>query len=145
VDASWREVSGKKKNRNSSEMSMPRKQPKMNRYEPSKLMSTINSFERLEEELNDVSTNVRLGKITKVPPIFQIRDDNFLSFSQLLKKIAASKYEIKIINEQIKIQPNNSIAYLNIVKELRNKNMEFHRCKPKKERSFRVVLFSIKT
>jgi len=33
ADAPWIKVSGKKRNRNSPEMSMPRKQAKMNRYQ----------------------------------------------------------------------------------------------------------------
>jgi len=47
-------------------------------------------------------------------------------FSQLLKEVAADEYEIKIMNEQIKIQPKWSIAYINIIKELKSKDMEFH-------------------
>jgi hypothetical protein len=62
ADALWREVSDKKKNRNNSEMSMPRKQPKMNRYKPNKLMPTINFFETLEKEFDDANTYVRVGK-----------------------------------------------------------------------------------
>jgi len=34
------------------------------------------------------------------------------------------------MNEQIKIQPKSSIAYINIVKKLKSKNMEFHTYKP---------------
>jgi len=44
------------------------------------------------------------------------------------------------MNEQTKIQPKSTIAYVNIVKELRNKNTEFHTYKLKQERSFKVVL-----
>jgi len=44
------------------------------------------------------------------------------------------------MNEQIKIQPRNSIAYVSIVKELKSRNMEFHIYKPKQERSFQVIL-----
>jgi len=43
------------------------------------------------------------------------------------------------MNKQIKIQPKSSIAYVNIVKELKNKNMEFHTYKAKQERSFKVI------
>jgi hypothetical protein len=50
---------------------------------------------------------------------------------------AADEYDIKIIIEQIKIQPKNSIA--NIVKELKTKNTEFHTYKPKQEKSFRLI------
>jgi len=35
---------------------------------------------------------------------------------------------------------SSSIAYVNIVKELKSKNTEFHTYKPKQEKSFRVVL-----
>jgi len=44
------------------------------------------------------------------------------------------------MNEQIKIQPKSSIVNINIVKELKSKNIEFHIYKPKKDRSFKVVL-----
>jgi len=45
--------------------------------------------------------------------------------SQQLKKIATDEYERKIMNEQIKIQPKSSIAYINIMKELKTKDMKF--------------------
>jgi len=44
------------------------------------------------------------------------------------------------MNEQIKIQSRSSIAYVNIVKELKSRNTEFHTYKSKQERSFKVVL-----
>jgi len=44
------------------------------------------------------------------------------------------------MNEQTKIQPKSSIVYVSIVKELRNRNTEFHTYKPKQERSFKVIL-----
>jgi len=52
VDALWREISHKKRNRNSPEMSTPHKQTKkeMNRYHPGKSVPTTNSFERLRRE-----------------------------------------------------------------------------------------------
>jgi len=99
---------------------------------------TINSFKGFEEELDDTSTNVRVRMIVTSPFIFIARIDNFLSFSQLLKEIVAG--EIKIINEKIKIQLKSSIAYVNIVKEFKSKNMEFHAYKRKQEKSFRVFL-----
>jgi hypothetical protein len=72
-----------------------------------------------------------MEKTVKLPPILIARVDNFSSLSQLLKEIAVSKYKIKIINGQIKIQPKSSIAYVNIVKELKGKNAEFHTYKLK--------------
>jgi len=98
-----------------------------------------NSFE-LEKAFNDENNNIRVEKTVKPPFIFVDKVSNFSSLSQPLKKIATDKYEIKSMNEQTKIQPKSSIAYVNIVKELKNKNTEFHIYKPKQERSFKVVL-----
>jgi len=44
------------------------------------------------------------------------------------------------MNEQIKIQPRSSIACVSIVKGLKSRNTEFHICKPKQQRSFKVIL-----
>jgi len=44
------------------------------------------------------------------------------------------------MNGQPKIQLKSSIAYVNIVKELKSKNMKFHTYKSKQEKSFKVVL-----
>jgi len=46
-------------------MSMPRKQLKMNRYQLSKLVPRTNSFEGLEEELDDENNNISMEKIAK--------------------------------------------------------------------------------
>jgi len=64
-----------------------------------------------------------------------------LPLSQLLQEIAIIDYKIKMTNnEQIKIQPKSSIAYVNIMKELKNRDTEFHTYKSKQEKSFKVVL-----
>jgi len=89
MDASWIEVSGKKRNRNSSEMSTLRKQPKMNQL--SKPIPTTNFFEGLEEVLNDENNNIRVEKTAKPPTIFVARVNNFSLLSQKLKEIASDK------------------------------------------------------
>jgi len=68
----------------------------MNRYKLNKSVSTTNSFERLEEELDDASTKVK--KTAKPPSIFVIRVDIFSLFSLRTIKVATDEYEIKIIN-----------------------------------------------
>jgi len=56
------------------------------------------------------------------------------------EQIAIGEYEIKIINnEQIKTQLNSSIVYVNIVKELKSRDIEFYTYKSKQERSLKVV------
>jgi hypothetical protein len=140
VDVSWKEVNSKKSNRNSHAISTPRKQAKMNRYQPSKPVPATNSFAGFEKELDNASINDRIRKITKSRPIFVVRVNNFSSLSQLLKEVAIGEYEIEIINKQIKIQPKSSAAYVNIVEKLKSKNIEFYIYKLKQERSFKIVL-----
>jgi len=53
--------------------------------------------------------------------------------------ISDDEYEIKIMNEQIKIQAKSSIANVNITKELKSKKTEYHINKLKQERSFKIV------
>jgi len=100
-------------------------------------VTTTNSFERLEEVLDDENNNIRVEKTVKPPPIFVDKVSNFSSLSQVLKEVAIDEYEIKIMNEQTKIQPKSSITYVDILK---NKDTEFHTYKPKQERNFKVVL-----
>jgi len=69
-----------------------RKQPRTNRYQLSKLVPTTNCFEGLEEELDDKNNNIRVETTTKSPPIFVARINNFLSLSQLLKKVATDEF-----------------------------------------------------
>jgi hypothetical protein len=57
-----KEVSGKKRNRNSPEKTMPRKQLKMKSYWLNKLVPTTNIFEELKEELDDINVNARVEK-----------------------------------------------------------------------------------
>jgi len=112
-DTLWIEASGKKRNRDSREIT--RKQSKKNEHQLSKAVTTANSFECLEEVLDDQNNNIRVEEIVKPPFIFVDRVSNFSSLSQLLKEVDTDEYEIKIMNGQIKIQPKSSIAYVNIV------------------------------
>jgi len=54
-------------------------------------------------------------KTVKPSPIFIARVNNI----QLLEEIAIGDYQNYNNNEQIKIQPKNSIAYINIMKKQR--------------------------
>jgi len=112
-------------------MTMLRKQPKRNRHQLSKPVRATNSFEELKEVLDDKNNNIRMEKTAKPPSILIHKINNFSLLLQLLKEVATDEYEIKIMNEQTKMQPKSSITYVNIVKELKNKNMEFHTYKPK--------------
>jgi len=59
----------------------------------------------------------------------------------LLNQIANDKFDLKNINPgNFKIQIKSSIAYTNIVKEIKSRNIEFHIYKPKQEKNLKVVL-----
>jgi len=69
-----------------------------------------------------------------------VRITNIKSHCQLLEKIVIGDDEIEIINnEQVKIQPRNSIANANIMKEVKNRDTEFYIYKPKQRRSFEFI------
>jgi len=100
-------------------------------------VSIFNSFDGLKDVFNEINNN---EKIEKSPIIFIVTVLNIQPLSQLLKEIAIDDDEIKIINnEQIKMQLKNSIAYINIVKEIKNRDTKFPICKPK-ERRYKVIL-----
>jgi len=44
-----------------------------------------------------------MEKTAKHPSIFVAKVNNFLSVSKLLKEVVADEYEVKIMDEQIKI------------------------------------------
>jgi len=78
---------------------------------------------------------------TKPPPIFISKPNDTSSFRQLLNQIANDEFDLKNINtSNFKIQIKSSIAYTNIAKEFKTRNIEFHTYKPKQERSFKVAL-----
>jgi len=77
--------------------------------------------------LDDINNNEKVEETVKLPPIFVAKIINIQLLSQLLEKIAIGNYENKIINNvQDNIQSKSSIAYVNIVKELNNRNTELH-------------------
>jgi len=98
---------------------MPRKQPKTDNCWLSKSVSISNSIDRFEEVFNDINNYKKVEKTVKF-------------FSKLLEEIAISDYGIKIINnKQVIMQPKSSIVYINIVKELKSKDTEFHMYEPR--------------
>jgi len=79
MDALWKEVRSKKRIQKSLEVSTPRKQPEMNRYQLCKHVP--NTFEELEEELDDENNNIKVEKTTKLPLVFIAKINNFSSLS----------------------------------------------------------------
>lgn len=145
IDDTWKEVSGKKRQRNSPEYeSRHHKQSKLSSYWLSATVPTFNSFASLEDSEQQDHKDALPEKPIKPPPIFVDRVSNIQPLTKLLNETVEDAYEMKILrSEQVKIQPKTLQAYSTIVKELQMKNTEFHTYKPKQERSFRVVLKNI--
>jgi hypothetical protein len=80
----------------------------------------------------------------KPPPIFISGVKNIKPLVELLNAITPDKYILKTLyNSQVKVQPLESLTYTTITKALIEKQTEFHTCKPRNERGFRVVLRNI--
>jgi len=106
-----------------------------------KPITTQNIFEGLNEVPDEINNNTESVREAKPPPIFISKINDPSSFRQLLNQIANDEFELKNINiGNYKIQIKSSIAYTNIMKELKIRNYEFHTYKPKQERVFKVVL-----
>jgi len=139
-DNQWTEVRSTKRGRNRPDLTTIRKQSKTN-YWQVKPMSTHNTFEGLEEVSDETNNNTESIREAKLPPIFISKLNDPSSLRQLLNQIARNEFELKNINiENYKIQIKSSIAYTNIVKELKTRNYKFHTYKSKQERSFKIVL-----
>jgi len=96
----------------------------------------INIFKGLEV-LENVNNNT---EPIKPSPIFMSKVSDPSSFRQLLNE-TNGEFDLKNSNpDNYKIQSKSSIAYINIVKELKIRNTEFQIYKPNPERSVKVVL-----
>lgn len=106
--------------------------------------TTSNRYEELEVEDEEDRSKKLVNKEPKPPPIYVDGVNNISPLTNLLNIKAKDEYVIKIINkEQLKIQVKSSEKYSVIVKELQQRNTNFHTYKPKEERNFRVVLKNI--
>lgn len=133
----------KKRPRNSPESSNPKglKSSKTETYWLGSPLSLRNRYEQLEmDEQGKADTPLEIKK-PKPPPIFVVGVTNISPLTTLLDNIAKGEYMIKIINNtQVKIQPGTSEKYTTIIKELKERNTDFHTYKIKQERSFQVIL-----
>jgi hypothetical protein len=76
------------------------------------------------------------------PLLIYIQDVNTIPpLLQLLEQVAPRKYKTKAItNNLVKVQPTTSDSYRAIFKALEEKCTEFHKYKPREDRSYRVVI-----
>jgi len=97
----------KKRNRNSFEQIISRKQLRYTTKPVSITNLRTYTFEGLEEELNDAIVNARMKKIVKSPPIFIVKVNNFQLLFQL-EEIAIDDYKIKIMSK-LKSSPKSPL------------------------------------
>lgn len=91
-----------------------------------------NSFANLECDDQQESEIAPKEKIIKAPPIFMDKVGNIYPLIKVLKSTVKNNYKLKKLRDkQVKIQPKSTLAYTTIVKEVRNRNTEFHRVKLK--------------
>ena len=100
---------------------------------------TSNRFSSLEEEIpTDDHTH---STDPKPPQILISAVTNIKPLIELQNALAPNKYLVKTLpHDQVTVQPTESSIYTAIIKALMNRNTEFHTCKPREGRSFRVVL-----
>jgi len=89
----------------------------------------------------DANISTEPAREAKLPTIIISKLNDLSSLPQLLNQIANNEFDLKNINTgNFKIQIKCSIAYINIVKELKTRNFKFHTYKPQQEKSFKIVL-----
>ncbi|XP_076267458.1 uncharacterized protein LOC143200740 [Rhynchophorus ferrugineus] len=126
----WTTVINKKRLR-SPEEEIARKQTRISDYWLQKPIETKNSFSNLSEEIEE---NIQPSpeKVVAKPPPINIHD--------LLKTITTN-YTIKTVSyETIKIQLFEADHFKVLVKELDERNTQYHTFRPKSERTFKFVL-----
>jgi len=83
-----------------------------------KQIRALNIFEGLEEMFDDINMNARMVKTVKFRLIFVARINNLQPLPQLIKEIAISVYEIKILNnKQAKLQLESYISQVYVNNE----------------------------
>lgn len=134
-------------------------QTTLSSYWLSKPPATTNRFDALSTDTEDADdTIIHTGterknehtktqkqfKPIKPPPIF-VQNVQYLSILvNALNDLPDCKYELKVLsNNEIKIQPIESIHYSKILELLKDKNTEYYTFKPKDQRGFKVFLRGI--
>lgn len=116
------------------------KQTKIKEYWLNAPVPIMNRYEVLENT-DDSTTPDGTNRSIKPSPIFVDGVGNIQPLMKLLDDCVNNDYVLKVLREgQVKVQPKTTETYVTIVKELRQKETEFHTYKPKQDRTFRVVL-----
>lgn len=144
----WKTVENRKRIRSPEKNNIIYKQAKMSDYWlNSNPIQVKNRFLALPRDNSTDKDNTETGEQnvisseSKPPPVFVegVGDINPLIVE--LEKVAKDGYTLKSVNNDlVKIQPNSSQNYTDIIKALKEKETDFHTYKPKQERCFRVVL-----
>lgn len=142
AQSDWTTITSKKRIRSPESMNC-RKQSKLSDYWLQKPLETKNRFSSLpednEEEEKDQQNNTIV--VPKPPPITIYKVGTIQPIHDLLKQITDNKYTVKTISyATIKVQVFAAEHFKTLIKELDNKNTQYHTFKPKSEKTFRFVL-----
>jgi len=96
-DNQWSVLRGKKRGRNSPDLTTIRRQSKVNCWQE-KPIPTYNNFEGLEEVSEDANNSTESARKAKPPPIFISKLNDPSSLRQLLNQIVNDEFELKNIN-----------------------------------------------
>ncbi|XP_076256103.1 uncharacterized protein LOC143193666 [Rhynchophorus ferrugineus] len=139
----WTTVINKKRLR-SPEEEIARKQTSISDYWLQKPIETKNSFSNLSEEIViDLEENVQPSpeKVVPRPPPITVYEVGVIKHIHDLLKTITKKYTIKTVSyETIKIQLFEADHFKVLVKELDERNTQYHTFRPKSERKFKFVL-----
>lgn len=112
-------------------------------------VNTYNRFAVLESaadsmDIADPPSNQHTQRNSPPPPIFV---DDVIDIQAMIKcierDISKEDYNLKTINNKVKILPTNPDAYRRLTRLLKSSNANFHTYQLKQERPFRVVLRNI--
>lgn len=145
IEPGWNTVVYRKRQRLNDSPEVTKTKHKQTRLSDgwlSKPVETSNAFGALQENVNDKDhENANAEEIRKPPPIFIEGVENIQPLIDLLKICAPNGHTFKCLyNNQVKVQPNSSQNYTDIIKALTEKTTEFHTYQLKENRSFRVVV-----
>lgn len=142
-NSKWTTVKNKRKRSPNHQQFQQFQQTKLTKYwlGTTQQETTANRFSDLVDTEDEEQNPPTVVKVSKPPPIFVDYVENIAPLQQLLKEVAKDNYELKVMsNNRVRVQSQTTEIYSKIVKELEQKETQFHTYEIKENRAFRVVL-----
>lgn len=110
------------------------------------VLSNDDEQETASNKNTDTSISKKHVKVPsrKPPPIYIQGVQMISKLIKALNDLPNCKYELKVLKDnEVKVQPAESIHYTAIIKMLKDKNTQYYTYKPKEQRGFRVFLRNV--